>query len=765
MLVTCICVCHDKAEFAHEAIQSIVDQSHPLWEALIVDSGVLYDSGYYEQFPWRNDPRIHLIRSTETREMRRTKAMAPWCFNECFRKGLVHGDLVMYLCDDDSLYRNAFETFVAYAKQHPEVQAMYASQDIGVIWPNGSRTITGERRAMGMGGHCINGWRMDCEVDYLQFCHKRDVFELLSSDEFWPEAKETESHADGIFMERIGEHVPIHPIDIKVSQNRRTAQSLNDPVDSNQHSNCQVAGSHRSLRKELAKWQAEAECWRQQYVLNRSFVQSLAHSFPWKLLKPLRALRQIFRPRGLDARALVPWRQLERDERSGLWVSTGSQPCFVVPCELPAGWHRLRLHITSDTAGRFEILASSGNGISDAEMIFQAKVTNVLNVDCFVQLSRPALGLQLNPLGAAGRFEIEHLELVPLGWRGIWPRLIQKYSDTRVGWVESSRPTDPPKTIIIRSTSPKRKQGILPVGLENSTHPTRLIEYPDLGLSNDTSVDWSIVIPTIGAVKRVARCITSCRRHLAPGSTAEFIVVDDGTRDPETLRKLEQQSIEVGFRLLRNHQNLGFSAAVNHGMRHAQGRKIALCNDDIVFRNPCFSALDQAFATHPQAGVIGCKLIYPGGQVQHAGMDKVPGQLRWSHTYHGYPADHPAVNHGRYVWGVTGALCAFRRETLQLLGGMSTAYGFAYEDLDYCLNAWTHGVRVYYCPEAVAIHEESGTLGKTRRQRKRRPLIWTEREHAGRRYFERKWRYLRDIESFEELARLRSLPNETHAVA
>ena len=105
MLVTCICVCHDKPEFAHEAIQSIVDQSYPHWEALIVDSGVLYDSGYYEQFPWRHDPRIHLIRSTETPKLRGAKAMASWCFNECFRTGLVRGDLVMYLCDDDILYR------------------------------------------------------------------------------------------------------------------------------------------------------------------------------------------------------------------------------------------------------------------------------------------------------------------------------------------------------------------------------------------------------------------------------------------------------------------------------------------------------------------------------------------------------------------------------------------------------------------------------------------------------------------------------------
>ena len=56
MLVSCICVCHNKPAFAHEAIRSIVNQSYPSWEAVIVDSGVLYDAGYYDRFAWRYDP-------------------------------------------------------------------------------------------------------------------------------------------------------------------------------------------------------------------------------------------------------------------------------------------------------------------------------------------------------------------------------------------------------------------------------------------------------------------------------------------------------------------------------------------------------------------------------------------------------------------------------------------------------------------------------------------------------------------------------------
>jgi glycosyltransferase involved in cell wall biosynthesis len=168
--------------------------------------------------------------------------MAPWCFNECLRKGLVRGDLVMYLCDDDILYPCAFEAFVCYCRRNPEARAMYASQDVAVIYPNGWRAIAGERRATAPGGRSCGGRPMDGQVDYLQFCHRTDVLDLFPDDEYWPEDKETENHADGIFMERVGQHVPIHPIDVKVSQNRRTAQSTNIPIRSFSLVDCMANG-------------------------------------------------------------------------------------------------------------------------------------------------------------------------------------------------------------------------------------------------------------------------------------------------------------------------------------------------------------------------------------------------------------------------------------------------------------------------------------------------------------------------------------------
>jgi GT2 family glycosyltransferase/glycosyltransferase involved in cell wall biosynthesis len=276
-------------------------------------------------------------------------------------------------------------------------------------------------------------------------------------------------------------------------------------------------------------------------------------------------------------------------------------------------------------------------------------------------------------------------------------------------------------------------------------------EYPDLRLPPQAEVDVSVVIPTVDNLDWVVRSVQSCRQYLPRDRTCEFLVVDDGTRDARTLQALHQAAEDLDFRIVLNHQNLGFSATVNHGMRLARGRVIVLCNNDIVFFQPWLEPLEAAFATDSDLGIVGAKLLYPDSTIQHAGMEKVRGHLKWHHMFAKWPADHPKANQARGVWSVTGALFAVRREVLHCLGGFSTAYGAAYEDVDYCLHAWTHGVRVEYRPEFAAYHLEGATRGTGPKDRADKPLWWTERERAGRAYFEKKWAALLNVESFAEL--------------
>jgi GT2 family glycosyltransferase len=479
---------------------------------------------------------------------------------------------------------------------------------------------------------------------------------------------------------------------------------------------------------------AEADQWRLLHLLSQSYLHSIFRSRGWRWLAPLRRLRQVLRPRGLDARALIAWRQLVPDHSAapGSWITEGPDPCFVVPCALPSGRLRLRLRMWNETRGRLRIVALDGDGIASNECLYQTTGEGLVTVDACVLLRRPAFGLQFDPRDSSGCFRIESFEVVPAPLHSL--RL----------W---GRRRDPEMMAAPLGSVPSGERV-----KEGSCERTCAEEYPDLELTAAPTCEWSVVIPTINDCEKVKDCVRSCRRHLRPDTEVEFIVVDDGTREPGIVSALEEESSALGFLLLRNHQNLGFSAAVNHGLRHTRGRFVLICNNDISFRQSWPTPLEQAFRADPNCGILGAKLLYPNGTLQHAGMEKVPGQLRWHHAFAGLSGDHPPANRSRRVWCVTGAFFAVRREVLRRLGGLSVAYGMAYEDLDYCLWAWRQGIGVGYCADVVAVHEEGSTRGASAKRKGHRPFLWAQREKAGADYFERKWAWVRDLEKCAALA-------------
>src|SRR5262249_44555473 len=90
--------------------------------------------------------------------------------------------------------------------------------------PAGGAGAGGGGGARDVGGSRWGGRALDRQVDYLQLCHRAEALRAFPGDEYWPEDKATEDHADGIFLERLGARFPIVPVDVKICQNRRTGR-------------------------------------------------------------------------------------------------------------------------------------------------------------------------------------------------------------------------------------------------------------------------------------------------------------------------------------------------------------------------------------------------------------------------------------------------------------------------------------------------------------------------------------------------------------
>jgi hypothetical protein len=313
--ITIIIVSHDKPRLVGEAVNSVLRQSFTDWQAILFDSGPLHDQGFFQRFSWSSDPRVQIVRSPETPALRRSKAMAPWCFNECFRRGLVRGELVMYLCDDDILYPDAFATFVDAFREHPEAMAMYASEDVGWLGPDGSGRIIGERRALAPGGKCCNGRIMDCQVDYLQLCHRRAALRALPDAEYWPEDKASEDHADGLFMEKLGTHFEILPIDVKIGQNRRTPWSINVPTGASEYLN----PGHGSISHHTPVHESIMDAWtRIRRQLDRIAVPDM--DLQRDLVEFQNQLRRLCEQDHAQRRRLVSRRYRSMDRLHAVWA-------------------------------------------------------------------------------------------------------------------------------------------------------------------------------------------------------------------------------------------------------------------------------------------------------------------------------------------------------------------------------------------------------------------------------------------------------------
>ena len=211
---------------------------------------------------------------------------------------------------------------------------------------------------------------------------------------------------------------------------------------------------------------------------------------------------------------------------------------------------------------------------------------------------------------------------------------------------------------------------------------------------------FSVIIPTINRIDLVETCIKSLIEFEPDRSRYEIIVIDDASSE-ESKQTLKSLSRTFDFKVIFKPENQGFPSAVNTGLNSAQGRYAILCNNDIVFTEPVLDKFESTHLEKDKVAVVGCKLFYPSGAIQHSGVD-----------LDGYSFNHSVNDGSRYCIALTFALCSIRMDYVKKYGGLNTKYFIACDDSDYCVKAWLNGFEVYYNKDIKAIHLEGETRGR-----------------------------------------------------
>ena len=153
-----------------------------------------------------------------------------------------------------------------------------------------------------------------------------------------------------------------------------------------------------------------------------------------------------------------------------------------------------------------------------------------------------------------------------------------------------------------------------------------------------------------------------------------------------------------------------FSRMCNEGARAAGGGVVVFLNDDVEPVSAEWLVRLCGTLGREGVGVVGARLMYPQGAIQHVGMvlgmsDGVGhlGRHLMSSSYW------PWIDFSREVSAVTGACLGVRRALFEQLGGFDEAFPVNYNDVDLCLRVRAAGYRVVLENGAVLIHREGLT--------------------------------------------------------
>ncbi|MFO0698012.1 MAG: glycosyltransferase [Nitrospira sp.] len=218
----------------------------------------------------------------------------------------------------------------------------------------------------------------------------------------------------------------------------------------------------------------------------------------------------------------------------------------------------------------------------------------------------------------------------------------------------------------------------------------------------------SVIIPVWNRCELTRQCIEALAKTTS-GISWELIVVDNHSTD-DTAAFLS--TVGGDIQILTNEENLGFAKACNQGARAARGKYLVFLNNDTIPQEGWLKALVTEAEGDASVGVVGGKLLYPDGTIQHAGVVRDCQRFLPYHIYKSFAGDHPAVNQRREFQIVTAACLLIGRSIFEAVEGFDEGYVNGFEDADLCLKIRERGLRVVYQPRSVVIHLESRTPGR-----------------------------------------------------
>ncbi len=217
-------------------------------------------------------------------------------------------------------------------------------------------------------------------------------------------------------------------------------------------------------------------------------------------------------------------------------------------------------------------------------------------------------------------------------------------------------------------------------------------------------ISLTVIIPNYNGKHYLKDCLESLENQ---NSDFKVIIVDNGS-DDGSLEFIKEYYPE--FISIENQDNLGFSIAVNQGIKKASTDYVFILNNDVVLERECIHKLLNCIMNDHSIFAVASKMIQyhdrsklddAGDEYTLLGFTKKVGDGKSSELY----------NTRREIFSACAGAALYRKAVFNEIGYFDENF-FAYmEDVDISYRARINGYKCIYCPDAIVYHRGSETSG------------------------------------------------------
>ena len=217
------------------------------------------------------------------------------------------------------------------------------------------------------------------------------------------------------------------------------------------------------------------------------------------------------------------------------------------------------------------------------------------------------------------------------------------------------------------------------------------------------SAGVTVIVPVWNGRELLVKLLASLRTQTHP--VIEILAIDNGSEDGAAA-----EAEREGARVIRLGTNLGFSRAVNRGIKESRTEWLAIVNTDVELSPDWLEKL---------MGAVGPRVWFATGKILAASRREIldgtydavcRGGCAWR-VGHGRP-DSPEFSQSSSIDFAPLTAALFRAQLFQDVGPLEERFESYLEDIDLGLRCAAAGYRGVYVPAAVAYHRGSAALGR-----------------------------------------------------